>query len=175
MKSAEEQLSTYKSVHLSRKNINTHFIGIPMIVWAIMVGLSLISVPLSIDGNNPVTFAFVIFTLILVYYFFLNISLAVGQLVFFIPALYTADMVAQNSGAGWIALVVFISGWVFQFIGHHYEKAKPAFVDDLNQLLIGPLFIMAEIFFMAGALKPLNKSVTEKAIEKRRIFESNKC
>ncbi|MFT6976808.1 MAG: YGL010W-like membrane protein, partial [Shewanella psychromarinicola] len=34
MKSAVEQLSTYKSVHLNPQNINTHFVGVPMIVWS---------------------------------------------------------------------------------------------------------------------------------------------
>jgi len=38
MKSAVEQLSTYKSVHLNPRNIRTHFIGINY-----MVGFSIIS------------------------------------------------------------------------------------------------------------------------------------
>ncbi len=174
MKSVEEQLSTYKSVHLSRTNIKTHFIGIPLIIWAIMVWMSLVTIPLSSDSGYSISLAVGVCTLVSVYYFLLNTSLAIGQIVFFVPTLYTANIVAQNDGAGWIAAAVFFVGWVFQFIGHHYEKAKPAFVDDLNQLLIGPLFIMAEIFFMAGSLKSLDKKVTEKAIEKRRVFEANR-
>jgi len=174
MKSVEEQLSTYKSVHLNQTNIKTHFVGIPLIIWAIMVWLSLVVLPITVIGSFPTTLAMVIFTFVLVYYFLLNINLAIGQLVFLLPTLFSAHLVSQMPNAGWIAAAVFFVGWVFQFIGHYYEKAKPAFVDDLNQLLIGPLFIMAEVFFMLGALKSLDKIVTKKAIDKRRIFENNR-
>ncbi len=32
---------------------------------------------------------------------------------------------------------------MLQFIGHHYEGKKPAFVDDIMGLAIGPLFVLA--------------------------------
>lgn len=175
MKTAVEQLSTYKSVHLNRKNVKTHFIGIPMIIWALMVLMSLVQLPLLIPSTDiSLTLAIIFFIAVIVYYFMLNISLAIGQLVFIIPTLYSAHLVSQSENALWIAISVFVIGWIFQFIGHYYEKAKPAFVDDLNQLLIGPLFVMAEIFFIFGALKKLNDEITPIAIKKRRAFEANR-
>jgi len=175
MKTDVEQLSTYKSVHLNRNNIRTHFIGVPMIVWALMVLLSLVQLPLTIPSlDSPLTLAMVAFTGVLIYYFMLNISLAIGQIVFIVPALYSAHLVSLTTNAVLIAVGVFVIGWIIQFIGHHYEKAKPAFVDDLNQLLIGPLFVMAETFFMFGALKKLEDEITPLAIEKRRAFEAKR-
>jgi uncharacterized membrane protein YGL010W len=50
-----------------------------------------------------------------------------------------------------IALALFVAGWALQFLGHKYEGMKPAFYDDVKQLLIGPLFVCAEVFFMLGA------------------------
>ena len=58
-----------------------------------------------------------------------------------------------------------------KFIGHHYEKAKPAFVDDLSQFLIGPLFLMAEVYFMLGLESVLKARVTSLALEKRKALE----
>ena len=52
MKSAQEQLSTYKSVHLNRKNIATHFIGVPAIIWSLTLLLSLASWPVTVSGNE---------------------------------------------------------------------------------------------------------------------------
>jgi uncharacterized membrane protein YGL010W len=69
---------------------------------------------------------------------------------------------------------VFTVGWIFQFIGHGFEKAKPAFVDDINQLLIGPFFLMAELFFMLGQEKALEAEITPIALEKRKLFEAKK-
>ena len=41
-------------------------------------------------------------------------------------------------------------GWVIQFVGHWYEGKKPAFVDDIIGLLVGPMFVMAEALFAIG-------------------------
>jgi uncharacterized membrane protein YGL010W len=51
-----------------------------------------------------------------------------------------------GAGAG-----LFLAGWVFQFVGHiAYEHRKPAFVDDVIGLVIGPLFVLAEVLFGFG-------------------------
>ena len=47
MKSAAEQLSTYKSVHLNQRNIQTHFIGIPLIIWSAFLLLATVRIPLG--------------------------------------------------------------------------------------------------------------------------------
>jgi uncharacterized membrane protein YGL010W len=43
-----------------------------------------------------------------------------------------------------------VVGWVIQFVGHYYEGRKPAFVDDITGLIIGPLFVVAEAAFLMG-------------------------
>ncbi|CAB3800183.1 hypothetical protein LMG27177_04749 [Paraburkholderia fynbosensis] len=51
-------------------------------------------------------------------------------------------------------------GWVFQFIGHvAYEHRKPAFVDDVIGLLIGPLFVLAEAMFGFGWRPDLREAI----------------
>jgi len=175
MKSAVEQLSTYKSVHLNKKNVWTHFIGVPAIIWSLIVFFSLVELPVPLaDSGYSLTLAMIFFAGVLIYYFMLHTSLAIGQLIFILPTFYTAHLVAQMPGAVWIASSVFVVAWIIQFIGHHYEKAKPAFVDDLNQLLIGPFFLMAELFFMLGKLKALEKEITPLAVDKRRRFEAKR-
>ncbi|MCL1128611.1 Mpo1 family 2-hydroxy fatty acid dioxygenase [Shewanella sairae] len=174
MKSAEEQLSTYKSVHLNPKNIRTHFVGVPLIIWSLFLLLNLIPLNFAVSNEPVITFnVATIFTVgVLVYYFLLHARLAIGLTIFIIPVLYTSSLVAQIPHAFWIAIVVFFVGWVIQFIGHHYEKAKPAFVDDLNQLLIGPFFLMAEVYFMFGLEKQLLADITPLARDKRRALEA---
>ncbi|TQV72101.1 DUF962 domain-containing protein [Aliikangiella marina] len=175
MKTAQEQLSTYKSVHLSKKNIATHFIGVPSIIWSLSLLLSLYSFPVSVASVSfSLTPAMVFFGLVFIYYIKLHWRLSLGLFLFIVPVVYTTTLVAANPNALWIAVGVFFVGWVIQFIGHHYEKAKPAFVDDLNQLLIGPFFLMAEVYFMCGWEKQLEAEITPMAVEKRRAFEAAK-
>jgi uncharacterized membrane protein YGL010W len=63
-------------------------------------------------------------------------------------------------GAG---LGLFALGWVIQFVGHAYEGRKPAFADDLASLAVGPVFMMAELFFALGAKRELEAVIERKA------------
>ncbi|MBM7074021.1 DUF962 domain-containing protein [Shewanella sp. 202IG2-18] len=173
MKTIVEQLSTYKSVHLDADNIKTHFIGVPTIIWSIFVWFSLLRFPIG-DTGYEITFGYTFAAIVLVYYVMLHKGLALGMVLFMAPVMYTADLVAQTQYGGWFALAVFVVGWVFQLVGHKFEKAKPAFIDDLNQLLIGPLFLMAEVCFALGLLKSLNNEITGKAIAIRQQFDDAK-
>ncbi|MBG22718.1 MAG: hypothetical protein CMF22_04575 [Idiomarinaceae bacterium] len=69
--------------------------------------------------------------------------------------------VAALSTALWLTWGVglFVVGWVFQFIGHYFEGRKPAFVDDIMGLAIGPLFVVAEVVFMVGGKKQLQQAI----------------
>lgn len=53
----------------------------------------------------------------------------------------------------------FIVGWTFQFVRHAWEGRKPAFVDDLVGLVIGPLFVTVEVLFLLGLRKPLKQRI----------------
>jgi uncharacterized membrane protein YGL010W len=175
MKTVEEQLSNYKSVHFNKSNIKTHFVGIPLIVWAITVLLSLNTFVVEIAGSQlTYTPAVVLFTITLLYYFKLHLKLAIGMLIYLVANIYLASLVSAMESALWIAIITFVIGWIIQFIGHIYEKAKPAFFDDIMGLVIGPLFLMAEVYFSLGLEKKLNKTITPIAIEKRRIIERSK-
>ena len=175
MKSVEEQLSQYKSVHFNKNNIKTHFIGIPLIILALTLLLSLYSFDvnlLSIKIN--LTPAIIFFSGVLIYYFVLHWRLALGMVFYVTPNLYIASLMAPMPNSYLLAIIIFVVGWIVQFIGHYFEKAKPAFVDDLSQFLIGPFFLMAEVYFYMGLEKKLNKDITPLAIKRRKQLEENK-
>jgi len=171
MKKIEEVLAQYKSVHFNKTNIVTHFIGIPLIIWAVTLLLSLNVFHIEIFSMSVLlTPAYVFFTCALIYYFMLHIKLAIGMTLYVAINLYLVSFVTSQPSALYIAIIVFVIGWVFQFIGHYYEKAKPAFVDDLGQFLIGPLFLLAEVYFLLGWEKPLEEKITPIAITKRKAL-----
>jgi len=177
MKSIEEQLARYKSVHLNQKNINTHFVGVPLIVLAVTLMLSTVAFEVIFDDlfNSALTLHFtlamVIFTVVALYYLTLHRLLALGMFVYILVNLGAAHLLSGIEGIFYLAIGLFVIGWIIQFVGHYYEKAKPAFVDDLSQFLIGPLFLMAEVYFMLGFEGDLNNRVTSLAIEKRKALE----
>lgn len=175
MKSVEEQLANYKSVHFNKRNIMTHFVGVPLIVWAVTVLLSLHTFTVILAGMTlTYTPALIFFTIIMLYYFKLHTKLAFGMLVYITLNIYLANLVSGMENAFWLGIIAFAVGWVIQFVGHIYEKAKPAFFDDIMGLAIGPLFLMAEAYFALGLEKKLASEITPMAIEKRRMIERAK-
>ncbi len=60
------------------------------------------------------------------------------------------------------AAFFFILGWGLQFQGHKYEGMKPAFLDDVMGLVIGPLFVLAEVIFHFGGRPAVRRYIEER-------------
>ena len=69
-------------------------------------------------------------------------------------------MAAQSTSL-WLGsgIGMFVVGWVIQFVGHYYEGKKPAFVDDISGLIVGPLFVVAELAFLLGLRQDLKQQI----------------
>lgn len=152
---AVDLMSMYAAYHRDTRNIATHFVGIPMIVFAVCVLLARPSVDLAGLAITPIH---VLWTLATLWYLSrgeLVLGLATSAVNGVLMAL--ALPLAAGSTASWLAwgLGAFVVGWIIQFVGHKYEGRKPAFVDDLVGLLVGPMFVVAEALFMAGWGKKL--------------------
>jgi uncharacterized membrane protein YGL010W len=164
MKSIADQLSGYASYHRDRRNIATHFIGIPMIVVALAALLSRPAWPLGASGvaASP---AWVLFIASTVYYLVLDVGLGLAMTVFSAACVAFGQWAAAQTTPTWLALGIglFVVGWVFQFVGHAYEGRKPAFTDDVIGLLIGPLFVLAELVFSLGARAELLRQIEAQA------------
>jgi uncharacterized membrane protein YGL010W len=158
MKSLEQQLTMYAMYHRDPRNIATHFVGIPMIVFAVAILLSKPGFQLAGFTISPAT---VVVGLSCIYYLALNLRLGILMSVLFGICLYFAQAFGAMSTGAWLGwgLGLFFVGWVFQFVGHFYEGKKPAFVDDLTGLIIGPLFVVAELLFMLGMFSSLKSEV----------------
>ena len=73
----------------------------------------------------------------------LGIPLIVLSIVLFAVALFVPRF--------WpIPLGFFLLGWIFQFVGHHFEGKRPALMDNIFQAFIGPMFLVAETLVASG-------------------------
>jgi uncharacterized membrane protein YGL010W len=155
VRNATQLLGDYAAYHRDRRNIATHFVGVPMIIFAVCI---LLSRPSFVLGGLTLTPAWIVFAISAAWY------LTRGQLLLglvtsaIIGAMTLAGaQIAAGSTATWLTagIALFVVGWVIQFVGHYYEGRKPAFVDDLTGLMIGPMFVFAEMMFLLGWNKPL--------------------
>jgi uncharacterized membrane protein YGL010W len=149
MKTVQDQLSNYAAYHRDRRNIATHLIGVPMIVFAVVV---LLSRPAVEVAGWPLSVAWIAIALSSLYYIKLDVRLGMALSLVLIAMGWAAAQVAALTTSQWLQVGVgmFVVGWIIQFIGHYFEGKKPAFVDDVVGLLIGPLFVLAEIVFALG-------------------------
>ena len=158
MRNAQTLLTQYAAYHRDRRNIATHFVGVPMIVLA--VGVLLAGVHFVVNGVD-ITAAWLAYAVATLWYLSrgLAVGLATSAVVGVLMAV--AHPLAGGSTASWLGWGVglFAVGWVIQFVGHYYEGRKPAFVDDLIGLLVGPMFVVAEWMFMLGWNKPLLQAI----------------
>jgi uncharacterized membrane protein YGL010W len=159
MRTLEQHITQYAAYHRDRRNIFTHFFGVPLIVFAVVLAL----VPLVIGGVNAALIALAIAA---VYYVFLDVALGTAMLIFlfvcWLISVYINSRIGNGGVVVGIAAAVFVIGWIIQFIGHKYEGMKPAFTDDIMGLAIGPLFIMTEVFFALGLKSQLKKYVEDR-------------
>lgn len=143
MKTLNQWLDEYSASHRNPKNKLTHWLGIPLIVFAIWCALK--AIPVGNDLFNPATGAIAVFV---GYYLLLSWRLALGMAL--VSALLYVGVLALEDASGarliWLAAAIFVVGWVLQFIGHHIEGAKPSFFKDLQFLLIGPLWLLADVY-----------------------------
>lgn len=158
MKTFSEQLSKYALYHRDARNILTHLVGIPLIVLAVLTLLSRPAVDMS---GLMVTPALIVLILSCIYYIRLNVAYGLVMTMLLLAGLQLSMLFASLSTAAWLGLGIglFVVGWIIQFIGHAYEGKKPAFVDDIIGLVIGPLFIVVEVAFMLGLSKDLKQQI----------------
>ena len=157
MKTLDEQMAIYAAYHRNRWNKLSHFIGVPAIIFAILIPMSWVAIE---DG---VTLAHVFLGVVLAYYFLLDVPLALATTILAGALFYAATGIAS----GWIWFAVFFAGgWIFQLVGHVFEGRRPALADNLFQIFIAPIFLVAEVFFALGLKRDLLEKVEARLVQR---------
>lgn len=142
-------LQTYESYHRDPRNKFFHFLGIPTVIFSLLLALAWIRFTvLGLEISAATAFCLAV----LVYYFWLEprialmVTLPVGGL------LLAASLVANLPGDASVVWfwASFVLGWIFQLTGHYFEGKRPALVDNFFQIFAAPLFLAVEVCFLLG-------------------------
>lgn len=126
----DELLDHYAQSHLHPTNEGIHFAAISLIMLS-LIGLLFCLHPL-------VAYVFILASMI--YYLRLSLPFAAAMTVW--SAIMLAVVHAMGEQRLYICLAIFVGAWVMQFIGHKIEGKKPSFLEDVQYLWIGPLFVL---------------------------------
>ena len=165
----ERQMAFYTAYHQEPRNVMLHVLGVPLILYSVMVPLSW-PVLFEVAGAtvNP---AMALAAGVLVYYLVLDrVFAAAAALMFALLLWAAAATAAQGALVGWAVFALGQAlGWGGQIVGHLvYEGKKPAFVDNLVQALVSaPIFIVADVFFFFGFRRASAEALHAELAERR--------
>ena len=127
-------LAHYGKSHTNPTNEVIHFVAIPLIMLSV-VGLFYALHPWA-------AYAFVAASMV----YYARLGSAVLLAAMGVWSLVMVSLIALM-GANVLAISVglFVFGWVIQFIGHKIEGKKPSFLEDIQYLWVGPLFVLTRL------------------------------
>jgi uncharacterized membrane protein YGL010W len=158
MTSMLDRLASYAEYHRDKRNIATHFVGIPMILVGTQAALARV-------GLGPLNAAVAATGVASRYYRALDpaYGTAVAAMLGATCAMGTAIAAMPLPLWAGTTACLLVGGWALQLVGHAFEGRKPAFLDDLRGLLDGPLFLVAEVAFALGLSPELRAEVERRA------------
>jgi uncharacterized membrane protein YGL010W len=153
MRTAAQWLDDYGDSHRNRTNKALHWICVPVIAWCVLGLLWSLPFPPALRAPHPTAnWAGLAVLVTLVYYAALSLRLALGALPFLLACLWSIDRLDHWDGVPlWsICVVLFVLAWIGQFVGHAIEGKRPSFFKDLQFLMIGPLWLLADLYRRLG-------------------------
>ncbi len=153
MRTMQQWLDEYGESHRHPTNKSIHWICVPAILFSVLGLLWLVPVPSGMAALGAwVNWATLVVALAVIYYLVLSPALAVGM---------AAIVLLMLGAIGWLATApafppwtlfagIFVVAWIGQFIGHKIEGRKPSFFKDVQFLLIGPAWLLADLYRHLG-------------------------
>jgi uncharacterized membrane protein YGL010W len=133
-------LAHYAQSHRHPTNELIHYIAIPLIMLS-LVGL--------LYGASPLL-ALLFLAASLIYYWRLSKVFLVTMTGITVVMLAVIATLHAKGVLLPVCATVFVVAWVFQFIGHRIEGKKPSFLEDVQYLWVGPLFVLSRLFTRLG-------------------------
>jgi len=131
---------------------------VPTIIFALMVLLSLVRLPV---GDDAPSLTMVLTLAVLAYYLIVEFAIGLALGAVFALLLWAADRIADLGTSPALAVFAadFVGGWVVQLIGHRAEGNRPALLTSLFQVVVSPVYLMAELFFALGLKRDLAREI----------------
>lgn len=143
MKSFSQQLAVYQQYHAKRMTLLTHFIGVPLLVFAALIFL----------GWFHFAIPWLATVAAILYYFFLDKLLAAGVavvllLLTFFSQFYSQPRITVYSVV--FVIILLLIGTAAIAVGHFYETKKPTPSQVFSFALLAPMLLFAELMFALG-------------------------
>ncbi len=150
-----EMLIGYAAAHQHPFNVGVHLLGIPIIMFGVLIPLTWVSYDL---GAVVVSLAHLLVIGMFLFYLTLDRVFAAVFLLFGIVVAELAAVIGAfpTAVSGGVAAAAFFGGYILQFVGHAVEKSMPVLVrHPIQANLAAPFFVVVEVFGLLGLRKEL--------------------
>lgn len=128
-------LAHYAESHRNPANELIHCVCVPVILFSLLGLLWAIHPLVALAASAGALY----------YYFKLSPPFARGMLALLAFMLVILAIMPTFAILP-LSIALFVVAWIGQFVGHKIEGKKPAFLDDLRFLLVGPLFVLRFLY-----------------------------
>ncbi len=153
-----ELAKNYADYHKNPVTRYMHMISVPLIFLSIMILLGFVRV--VVLGILDVNMAVIMGVVLLFYYFWLNWRLCLALFPILVFLLWIAEFFSYEGPTAfalWSFVALLLFGGMVHFLGYFFEGKRPAIFNELSEFIYEPLFLAAEIFFVAGKLQSLEE------------------
>jgi uncharacterized membrane protein YGL010W len=146
MKSLHQWMEEYAVSHQNPTNIKIHTYAVPLIFIVTLGILWQVPNP-GFMGGQTVRLVHVVMCLALYFYYRLGRNVFRTMTIFMAGSLLFNQIGLFLMGEGYLflLLVTFLFAWLAQFYGHKVEGKKPSFINDLQFLLVGPVWVFKKL------------------------------
>ncbi len=162
MKSLADHIHEYAAYHQNGWNKLTHFVGVPLVTFAILHFFSWLRF-YHAPETSYFTGGTLFYFAVCLYFLRLDWQITLLQAPFTLTLLWLADRVAMWPSFGQSLAVfaaTFVGGWIIQLAGHAVEGRRPALADNILQLFNAPIFLTAEVVVQLGYRDDLRRAMT---------------
>ena len=151
----DNELSFYKYYHQNPINKWIHFFCIPLIVLSIIILFNdfyIINERYNkklnkIDRIWKYKMSNLIIILYVISYSTISLKIGIVMFIYFMILKYLSNFFILRIKDTIIPHVMFLTGWILQFIGHFIEGRRPALIDSIFQAFFqAPLFSLEVLF-----------------------------
>ena len=138
MRKVDDLFDHYGECHRNPVNKAIHWVCVPLIVWSLLGMLW---------ATSPIA-AYIAVAAAMLFYAWLSPALAVGMLGVVAPMVYALTLFGSHVLL--VSAAAFVAAWTGQFVGHLIEGRKPAFMEDIRSLLVGPAWLLGFVYRRFG-------------------------
>jgi len=156
MKSVHQWFDEYGDSHQNMVNEVIHWICIPLIMFS-TIGLfwaasDVIRSVLGLTLPEYLNLGTGLVAIAMVWYTTMSIRLTLAMIPVSAVMLFGLWLIrATHFAPLWaVCAGIWIAAWIGQFIGHKIEGKKPSFFKDIQFLLVGPFWLMGNVFKKIG-------------------------